>query len=71
VGLLLTALLGTKELVAAIFLPAGIGLAALLSAVIIYLVIRFGSRGAFERFEVVRDNNPRPASRLPHRGGRR
>ena len=71
VGLLLTALLGTKELVAAIFLPAGIGLAALLSAVIIYLVIRFGPRGAFERFEVVRDNNPRPASRLPHRGGRR
>lgn len=71
VALLLTAILGTKELVSAIFLPASLGLAALPATVIIYLVIRFGPRGAFERFDVIRDNNLRPASRLPHRGGRR
>ena len=70
-ALLLTALLGSAERVATIFLPAGLGLTAILAAVIIYLVIRFGPRGAFERFDVIRDNNLRPASRLPHRGGRR
>ena len=69
--LLLTALLGPGGVVVAVFLPAGLGLAALLAAVILYLVIRFGARGAFERFDVIRDNNLRPASRLPHRGGRR
>ena len=33
--------------------------------------LAFGPRGAFARFDVIRDNNLRAASRLPHRGGRR
>lgn len=68
---LLAVLLGRAEFGARIFLPVGLGLMALIAAVIAYLVIAFGARSAFERFDVIRDNNPRPASRLPHRGGRR
>jgi hypothetical protein len=34
------------------------------------MVIRDGPRAAFARFDIIRDNNPRRASRLPHRGGR-
>ncbi|MBW3098957.1 hypothetical protein [Pseudohoeflea coraliihabitans] len=69
--LLLTVLTGSDDLVQRIFLPVGVGLMALVVAVIAYLVIRHGPRGAFEKFDVIRDNNLRPASRLPHRGGRR
>jgi hypothetical protein len=66
-----TALVAPEEVVDRVLMPAAIGLAALLAAVIAYLVIAFGPRAAFERFDIIRDNNRRPASRLPHRGGRR
>jgi Na+/H+ antiporter NhaD/arsenite permease-like protein len=52
------------------FWVAALGLVALAAAVILYMVIRYGPRAAFERFDIIRDNNPRRASRLPHRGGR-
>lgn len=70
VSLLSSVLLGPAELGARIFLPVGLGLMSLVGAVVAYLVIAFGARAAFERFDVIRDNNPRPASRLLHRGGR-
>lgn len=69
--LLLTVLVAPAEIRARVLMPAGLGLAALVVAVILYLVIAHGPRGAFERFDVIRDNNLRAASRLPHRGGRR
>lgn len=70
-ALLLLRLIGAPGMDAAQFTAFGIGLAALVGAVIIYMLIAFGPRGAFEKFDVIRDNNLRPASRLPHRGGRR
>lgn len=70
-ALLLTVLISPPGLGASIFLPFGLGLIALVATVIAYLVIAFGARGAFEQFDVIRDNNLRPASRLRHRGGRR
>ena len=71
VVLLVSALFGSPGTDARVFLPVGLGLASLVVAVVLYLVIAFGPRGAFRRFDIIRDNNPRPASRLPHRGGRR
>lgn len=71
VSFLLSILLGPTELGTRIFLPVGLGLISLVAAVVAYLVIAFGARAAFERFDVIRDNNPRPASWLPHRGGRK
>jgi uncharacterized membrane protein YjfL (UPF0719 family) len=56
---------------AEVWLALALGLVALAVGVVLYLLIAFGPRRAFERFDVIRDNNPRPASRLPHRGGRR
>ena len=53
------------------FMAFGLGIAVLLAAVIVYMLIAFGPRSAFERFDVIRDNNLRRASHLPHRGGRR
>jgi hypothetical protein len=70
-SLLLAVLVGPEGLGARIFLPVGLGLISLVAVVVAYLVITFGARAAFERFDVIRDNNARPASRLPHRGGRR
>lgn len=70
-ALLLTVLIGPQGLGARIFIPVGLGLVSLVAAVVAYLVIAFGARGAFEQFDVIRDNNLRPASRLRHRGGRR
>jgi hypothetical protein len=52
------------------FWPPALGLVALAAAVIFYMVIRYGPRTAFNRFDIIRDNNPRRASSLPHRGGR-
>ncbi len=52
------------------FWPPALGLVALAAAVILYMVIRYGPRAAFNRFDIIRDNNPRRASSLPHRGGR-
>ncbi|MDR0807732.1 MAG: hypothetical protein LBE86_01145 [Gemmobacter sp.] len=54
-----------------LFLPLLAGAAALAAAVVFYLVTRHGPRRAFEVFDVIRDNNPRAASQLPHRGGRK
>jgi hypothetical protein len=70
-AVLATLLFASEPVAGRILLPVALGLAALLAAVILYLVIAFGARGAFERFDVIRDNNLRAASRLPHRGGRR
>jgi MFS family permease len=53
------------------FLPVVAGLASLVAIAVAYLVIRHGPRRAFAAFDIIRDNNPRRASRLPHRGGRR
>ncbi|MEJ8569908.1 hypothetical protein [Microbaculum marinum] len=53
------------------FLVTAAGLAGLAVIVVFYMVTRFGPRQAFQHFDVVRDNNPRRASRLAHRGGRR
>ncbi|TMV04269.1 hypothetical protein FGK63_18465 [Ruegeria sediminis] len=71
VALLLTALLASPDVVDRVFIPVGLGLVSLVIAVVVYMVIAFGPRKAFEKFDVIRDNNLRPASRLPHRGGRR
>ena len=70
-ALVLGWLLNPEGIADGVFLAFGTGLAALLAAVITYLLIAFGPRGAFARFDVIRDNNLRAASRLPHRGGRR
>jgi hypothetical protein len=52
------------------FLPVALGMAGLAAGVIFYLVTRWGARGAFAQFDIIRDNNPRKSSELPHRGGR-
>ena len=52
------------------FLPVALGLAGLAAVVLFYLVSLWGPRQALAKFDVIRDNNPRKASRLPHRGGR-
>ena len=70
-ALLLSALAGPDGITAEVYLALGLGFAALVIAVVFYLVIAHGPRRAFEQFDVIRDNNPRRASRLPHRGGRR
>lgn len=70
-ALLLAVLVAPPGTAAAVWLALGLGLATLVAAVVVYLVIAHGPRRAFEAFDVIRDNNPRPASRLPHRGGRR
>ena len=54
-----------------LFLPLSLGFGGLAAAAVLYMVTRYGARGAFEGFDVVRDNNPRATSRLSHRGGRR
>ena len=71
VMLLVMRLTGMGDLDGTGFMAFGLGLGALLIAVIVYMLIAFGPRRAFERFDVIRDNNLRRASRLPHRGGRR
>ena len=59
------------ELVGRLMMPIGLGLGVLVVVVVISMLISFGPRRAFEKFDVIRDNNLRAASRLPHRGGRR
>lgn len=70
-ALLLSALVGPDGIGADVYLALGLGFAALVVAVVAYLVIAHGPRRAFEKFDVIRDNNARRASRLPHRWGRR
>ena len=64
-------LVAPDELVSRLQLPIGLGLGVLVLVVAISMLISFGPRRSFEKFDVVRDNNLRAASRLPHRGGRR
>ena len=68
---LITILTAPDILVDRLMVPIGLGLGALVVVVIASMVISFGPRRAFEKFDVIRDNNLRAASRLPHRGGRR
>jgi hypothetical protein len=53
------------------FLPVMGCTTGLLAIVVAYLLIRHGPRRTLEAFDIIRDNNPRRASRLPYRGGRR
>jgi hypothetical protein len=53
------------------FLPVMGCTTGLLAIIVAYLLIRHGPRRALEAFDIIRDNNPRRASRLPYRGGRR
>jgi len=71
VALVLGRLIGPDDMGEGVFLTIGVGLAVILAAVIVYMLIAFGPRGAFARFDVIRDNNLRASSRLTHRGGRR
>lgn len=68
---LLLALLLVPGFGAAFLLPVALGLIAVAGVVLGYLLIAHGPRGAFALFDIIRDNNPRAGSRLPHRGGRR
>jgi uncharacterized protein YacL len=68
---LLLATLAVDGFAQTYFLPLAAGVSVLVMAVVFYLVTRHGPRHAFEVFDVIRDNNPRAASRLPHRGGRK
>ena len=53
------------------FLPGAGGMIVLLLAAVFDMLIRFGTRGTFDRFDSIRDNNPRLASRLIQRGRQR
>lgn len=68
---LITILTAQDVLVGRLMMPIGLGLGALVVVVVVSMLISFGPRRAFEKFDVIRDNNLRAASRLPHRGGRR
>lgn len=67
---LILAVLFDSAFAARLLLPVALGLIGLVVVVVLYMLTSFGTRGAFERFDIIRDNNPRPDSRLPHRGGR-
>lgn len=66
-----TMLVAPDDLVTRLQLPVGIGLGVLVTVVMVSMLISFGPRRAFEKFDIARSNNRRAASRLPHRGGRR
>jgi hypothetical protein len=68
VALVLAVLLG-DGFAARFFRPVAGGMIALPLAVVFYMLTRFGTRAAFDKFDTIRDNNPRRASRLI-RGGR-
>ena len=67
---LVLAVLLVDGFAARFFLPVAGGMIGLLLAAVFYLLTRFGTRAAFDKFDSIRDNNPRRASRLT-RGGRR
>lgn len=67
---LAVAVLAVDGFFGAFFLTVAAGMAALACAVVVYMVTRHGARAAFEKFDIVRDNNPRPSSRLRHPGKR-
>ena len=68
---LVLAVLLVDGFAARFFLPVAGGMIGLLLAAVFYMLIRFGSRAAFDKFDIIRDNNPRRASRLSQRGARR
>lgn len=51
------------------FLPIAAGLAGLACVVVFCMLTRHGTRAAFAKFDIVRDNNPRPSSRLRRQKG--
>ena len=69
VALVLAVLIG-DGFVARFFLPVAGGMIALLLAAVFYILTRFGTRAAFDKFDSIRDNNPRRASRLIREGRR-
>ena len=68
---LVLAVLLVDGFAARFFLPVAGGMITLLLAAVFYMLIRFGTRDAFNKFDIIRDNNPRRASRLRQRGARR
>ncbi len=52
------------------FLTVAAGMCSLAAAAVFTMVTRHGARGAFEKFDIVRDNNPRSSSRLDRSGAR-
>lgn len=68
---LVLAILLVNGFAARFLLPVAGGMIVLAVAVVFTLVTRFGARGAFAAFDVIRDTNPRRANRLPRRGGRK
>lgn len=71
IALLLGVLMAPAETGLRLLVSIGPGLVALVVAVVAYMVIAYGPRAAFDKFDVARNNNRRRASHLPHRGGRR
>ena len=67
VALVLAVLMG-DGFAAPFFLPVAGGMIALLLAVLFYMLTRFGTRDAFDMFDIIRDNNRLRASRLTQRG---
>ena len=70
VALVLAVLTG-DGFAARFFLPVAGGMISLLLAAVFYMLTRFGTRDAFDKFDIIRDNNPRRASRLTQRGAPR
>lgn len=70
VALVLAVLLG-DGFAARFFLPVAGGMIALLLAVLFYMLTRFGTRDAFDMFDIIRDNNRLPASLLTQRGAQK
>jgi len=68
---LVLAVLRGDGFAARFFLPVAGGMITLLLAVVFYLLTRLGTRAAFDKFDIIRDNNPRRASRLTQRGRHR
>lgn len=68
---LVLAVLFEPGFAAAFFLPVASGMAGLAAAAVFYMVTTSGARAAFGQFDIIRNNNPRRASGLPHRGGRK
>lgn len=53
------------------FLPITLGMSGLVAVVIFYMVTSFGTRAAFNAFDIIRNNNPRRAAILRRPGDRR
>ena len=68
---LVLAVLLVDGLASRFFLPVAGGMIVLLLAAVFYMLTRFGTRDAFDKFDSIRDNNPRRASRLSQRGPQR